>query len=324
MQERFTTKRLTVLVEPGPDRPGAGVFEFTDDFSVFHFGKMPDRIPDKGEAICRMAAANLERLAKRGVPTHFRARLGPRRIEFDLYRVLDPARAPIAPGERAYFVPLQVVYRNALPEGASLFRRLDRGEIALADVGMSERPAPGTALPRPLIEYTTKLEETDRFIPRARAQALAALSDEQLAEIERLTLEVDAAMTEHARSVGLELADGKVEFAVSPTGSIVLVDVAGTPDENRFLLDGFHISKQVLRDCYLRTGLEEQVRGWVARARDPRHRPEPPRLPPAFVEAVADLYRALCERWLGERIFGAPELERAVDALRAVDTPPLG
>ena len=67
-----SVKNLTVLKEATAKEMGVGVFEFTDDYSVFDYGKMPDTIPLKGEALCRMSAYNFVELGKKGVKSHFR------------------------------------------------------------------------------------------------------------------------------------------------------------------------------------------------------------------------------------------------------------
>jgi len=50
---------------------GRGALVFTDDYSVFDWGKMPDEIPDKGASLCAMGAFNFELLEREGVPTHY-------------------------------------------------------------------------------------------------------------------------------------------------------------------------------------------------------------------------------------------------------------
>ncbi|MFB6134283.1 MAG: phosphoribosylaminoimidazolesuccinocarboxamide synthase, partial [Halanaeroarchaeum sp.] len=57
---------------PTRDSLGRGRFEFTDDYSVFDWGKMPDTIPEKGASLCTMGAYNFELLEEAGVPTHYR------------------------------------------------------------------------------------------------------------------------------------------------------------------------------------------------------------------------------------------------------------
>ena len=51
---------------------GRGSFVFTDDYSVFDWGKMPDEIPEKGASLCTMGAYNFQLLEANDVPTHYR------------------------------------------------------------------------------------------------------------------------------------------------------------------------------------------------------------------------------------------------------------
>jgi phosphoribosylaminoimidazole-succinocarboxamide synthase len=100
------------------------------------------------------------------------------------------------------------------------------------------------------------------------------------------------------------------------SGEVLLADVAGTPDESRYLLGEQHISKQVLRDCYARTDLREQVRLWASHGRPPAEKPCPAELGSERVNLVSDMYKALCERWLQTHIWDAPDLAEVMGALR--------
>jgi phosphoribosylaminoimidazole-succinocarboxamide synthase len=62
-----------VLVDEEPDEGlGRGRFRFTDAYSVFDWGEMPDAVPDKGAALCTMGAFNFTLLEINEVPTHYR------------------------------------------------------------------------------------------------------------------------------------------------------------------------------------------------------------------------------------------------------------
>ncbi|HWU87789.1 MAG TPA: adenylosuccinate synthase [Kofleriaceae bacterium] len=318
MPKRWSTKNLHVIEPATAARTGLGIFEFTDDYSVFHFSKMPDQIPGKGEALSRMAGFTLERVRRAGVPTHFVSFDPPNQMKIRLVRVINPAERPLSPSDWSRLIPLQVICRNQLPVGASVFRRLAWGAVTLAQLGLREPPQPGQQLERPLIEFTTKLEEIDRFVTPEEAQALAGLDDKQFARVKELVLQVNAIVTRRAAEVGLVHADSKVELGIDATGQIMLVDTAGTPDENRFTWNGHHVTKQVLRDYYLARGLEKEVQVWAAQGRPRETWPRPERLPAEYVAAAADLYRSLCERWTGERIWGAPDLERVVERLASL------
>lgn len=279
---------------------------------------MPDQIEGKGEAICRMAALNLRLFEENGIETHFRKFIAPNRIEFQLLRILDPARQPIPEGERNYFVPLQVVFRNSLPTGSSVFRRIQRGTATLAQFGWSSLPRPGTILDSPVIEFMTKLEEIDRFISEADARRLAGLTEKQWTALKQMTLAVNDVITRKAESVGLHHADGKLEFGVNDRGAIFLVDVAGTPDENRFVMDGFDISKQVLRNYYAPTELERKIQQWAATGVPRSSWEQPPRVPQELLAPMSQLYKSLCETWTGERIWSAPPLSKVVQTLASM------
>ncbi len=51
---------------------GTGRFLFSDRYSVFDWGEMPDHIDGKGAALCLMGAYCFEQLEKIGVKTHYK------------------------------------------------------------------------------------------------------------------------------------------------------------------------------------------------------------------------------------------------------------
>ena len=125
-----SVKAFEVETEPTATTLGRGAFVFSDDYSVFDWGRMPDEIPEKGRTLCLMGAANFEALETAGIPTHYRGvtadgRTGrttelekpPRRMEIELTRVPElPFRdgsydyeAYHAAGGENYLVPLEIV-----------------------------------------------------------------------------------------------------------------------------------------------------------------------------------------------------------------------
>ncbi|WP_327587148.1 hypothetical protein OHA25_09170 [Nonomuraea sp. NBC_00507] len=147
------------------------------------------------------------------------------------------------------------------------------------------------------------------------AQRLAGLSDEQFQAMRDTTVKVNEVLTGHARKLGLSHSDGKVEFLVSSDAGIVLADSPGTPDESRLMFNGVHCGKQVLRNWYVDNGLEVPVRRLIAEG-VPRGRwPQPAPLPPEFLPVMSDLYRSLSETWTGERLWNAPDLKAATQAV---------
>lgn len=312
----YTTKNLEIIEPPTATKEGVGVFEYTDDYTVFFYGRMPDRIPGKGEAICRMAAFNLAMLEEAGVPTHFRRFLPPNRIEFDLARIVDPDVEPLTPDAANYVVPLQILARNALPQGSSVHRRLVAGTLIPSDIGLSVIPAVGELLARPVVEYATMLTEPKRFIDAMKAQRIAGLTDDQFQAMLDTTVKVNEVITRHASELGLTHSDGNFEYVVSSDGRIVLADSPGTPDGSRFLFDGVHCGKQIIRNWYSDHGLEPPVKQWVADGLPRSKWPTPASLPPEFIPVMSDLYRSLSEAWTGQRRRNASDLPAAVQAVR--------
>ncbi|GAA1215106.1 phosphoribosylaminoimidazolesuccinocarboxamide synthase [Kitasatospora nipponensis] len=310
-----STKNLQIVEPPTAAREGVGIFEYTDNYTVFHYGRMPDPIPGKGEAVCRMAVANFTMLEAAGVRTHFRRFIAPNRIEFTLARPPASTARPFTPEQGSYLLPLQVLFRNELPPGSSVHRRLAAGDLTAADVGLRVIPTVGEKLERPLIEYATTREVVNRFITPGEARRLAGLDDEQFEAMRETTLKVNEVLTGHAARIGLSHCDGKVEYLVTGDRELTLADSPGTPDESRLMFNGVHCGKQILRDWYVTSGREIPV-GRLIAAGTPRSQwPHPPPLPPAFVPVMTDLYRALSEAWTGERLWDAPDLKAATRAV---------
>src|SRR3989344_7896944 len=59
-----SVKDLQTLEKPTETQSGEGIFEFSDRWSAFDWGTMPDGIPGKGPALAMMAAHTFEQLEK--------------------------------------------------------------------------------------------------------------------------------------------------------------------------------------------------------------------------------------------------------------------
>ena len=313
-----SVKNLVVEREATEDAMGIGVFEFTDDYSVFDYGKMPDTIPGKGEALCRMSAYNFKELEnKYSIKTHFRKFTPPNKMQVSLVRVLMPQDNQIKEEGRNYLVPLEIMFRNSLPAGSSIFKRLESGELDVSDLDLIEMPQPGHKFEKAFLDVSTKLEPIDRYLSWDEAMDLAKISEDQLYELKEIALNINDFITDKATSIGIEHADGKVEFGITPKNELMLVDVCGTLDENRFLWNGIHVSKQVARDYYKTTPwyveLENAKRSNVEKADWPK--PEP--LPPEFIAIVSNMYKGVCDAWTGEQHFKAPSIEHIMNEYKA-------
>ncbi|ATL66199.1 phosphoribosylaminoimidazolesuccinocarboxamide synthase [Nocardia terpenica] len=305
--KRWSSKDLKVLVPPVGGRPGEGIFVFSDRYSVFDFGVMPDEIPGKGAASCAMAVRSFELFEQADIWTHFLEQVADNAIRIQLLDVdTDGSKGPAGPGRT---IPLQVVYRLALPRESSVHRRAAAGTLDHATVPpYGDAGAPWLA--EPMVEFTTKYEETDRFIGRAEAARVGGVDPADLAVLTELTTGVARVLERHCAAVGLTLADGKAEFGFDGDRRPILIDHAGTPDENRFYLGATPVCKELLR--FLHPGLREVVQRLVA-DRIPRDRwPRPEPLAPDLVAATAEIYAALAAAWTtGPAV--AERLHRAVE-----------
>src|SRR6056297_502740 len=363
------------------DSLGRGRFVFTDAYSVFDWGQMPDAIPRKGASLCAMGAFNFELLEDEGVPTHYRgvvdpgetgdeagsepgagdgsepgagdgsepgagdgsepdpvpladATAPPTEMAIDLTQVPDlPYDGPDAgydydafhaAGGEHYLVPLEVVFRNRVPVGSSLRRRADPADFGLdaaPAIDADEWPDEPVDLPEPVVEFSTKYEEQDRYLTREEADRIAGAAD--VDALESLALDVNRVVTERAETAGFAHEDGKIE-CLFYNGTVAVADVVGTFDENRFSLGGHQLSKEVIRQCYKR----EQP-DWVeavsaaktdvvdADIADWRQLcdVDPIGLPDDVVTAVSEMYAAGANAYTETEWFDVPPVETAVDRL---------
>jgi len=253
-------------------------------------------------------------------------------MEVKLVRVLKPQIKDGKPDysvfrtERSNFlIPLEIMYRNSLPKGSSIFHRLEKGEITYQDLGIDHYPEPGVKLERPIIDVSTKLERSDRYLDWHTAQQVAALSDEEAQDIRRIVLGVNAFITSRTLEVGLNNEDGKIELAFDPDRKLILVDAVGTPDECRFSANGVHISKEVARVFYRKTNWYKVVQ-W---AKEEARRTEiedwkklvderPPNLDERVKGEISNLYMACANALTERKWFDAPKLGDVVKQLEGL------
>lgn len=336
-----SVKDLQVLQVPSLDKPGVGWFVFSDRYSVFDWGEMPDHIPDKGAALCLIGAWFLERFATEGYATHFRGLVENKR-SLPLNQLAEPSsimevsmvNVPDVPvdteGNYDYqvyasrpaniLIPLEVIFRNRLPGGSSIFKRLESGQITLDQLGLHQMPQPGAKLPKPIIDVSTKLEITDRYMDWQEATQISGMNADERQELQQLTLHINDTITAATATLGLVHEDGKVEFAFDGDRNIMLVDVLGTPDECRFTMDGTAVSKEVARIWYRKTDWYTKVEAAkkAGRLNWKTLVETPPPLPPDLLNAIADLYRGFANELTGRTWFAAPSLATTVATLRVL------
>jgi phosphoribosylaminoimidazole-succinocarboxamide synthase len=327
-----SVKDLTILEQPGINKTGSGIFTFSDRYSVFDWGEMPDHIYNKGKALCLIGAHFFEKLGHKGVNSHYRALIeddknvkidslkkASNKMSVKLLRVLKPKVINGAYDYSDYkniknnfLIPLEVIYRNNLPAGSSIFKRLDAGTLSLSDIGLDKRPMPGETLNASIVEASTKLEITDRYISWEEAQKISGLSDREIDQIEKLTLLINGLISAEADKIGLINEDGKIEFGMDENRNIIVVDVTCTPDECRFTYKGVPVSKEVARDFYRKTAWyteTEKTKNENRHSWKDRVKINPPAMPDKFLKLISSMYQACCNEITGRDWFTVQPLQ---------------
>ncbi len=343
-----SVKDLEVIHKPTLTEMGTGRFVFSDRYSVFDWGEMPDHIEGKGAALCLMGAYCFEQLEKIGVKTHYKGLVNEKgkavivselkapsnMMEVALVNIYRP-KINIANGKIIHdysmytstlkncLIPLEIIYRNGLPEGSSVFKRLAQGKLTLKELGIDHQPKPGETLSKPIFDVSTKLEETDRYLPWIEAQKIAGVTDLELTNIKSVLLKADETITRVAASAGLKNEDGKIELAFDDKRKLILVDVLGTLDECRFTYEGVHVSKEVARQFYKKTSwyndLEQAkkdaeakgVQDWKSLCNS-----QPPKLDPNLKTIISQMYMAVANEMTNIKLFNTPKLAKIISAYR--------
>ncbi|NWG10328.1 phosphoribosylaminoimidazolesuccinocarboxamide synthase [Candidatus Bathyarchaeota archaeon] len=340
-----SVKDLEIVKKPTENAMGVGRFHFSDRYSVFDWGEMPDNIDGKGAALCMMGAYCFERLEEKGIKTHYRGLVStddkvvafdelkqPTSImEFNLVNVYKP-KAYKENGKlvydysffttalRNYLIPLEIIYRNGLPEGSSIFKRLEQGTITLQELGLDHNPKPGEKLAKPIFDVSTKLEESDRYLTWKEAKRIAGLTDGKVAAVREVLLRANNVISEIAAVAQLENEDGKIELAFDSERKLMIVDIVGTLDECRFTYKGLHVSKEVARQFYRKTewysdvenakktAEKQGIKDWKRICKS-----QPPRLDPQLRMIISEMYMAAANELTRHRLF---DVSRFVEVIK--------
>jgi phosphoribosylaminoimidazole-succinocarboxamide synthase len=340
-----SVKDLQVVQKPTQTAMGTGRFLFSDRYSVFDWGEMPDHIEGKGAALCLMGAYCFEQLEKKGVKTHYKGLVNKQGkavkvselespssiMEVSLVNIYRP-KTTVAQGKIIHdysiytselkncLIPLEIIYRNGLPDGSSVFKRLAQGKVTLKDLGLDHQPQPGETLSKPIFDVSTKLEETDRYVTWTEAQKISGLTDPELADVKAILLKADETITIAAANAGLKNEDGKIELAFDNKRQLILVDVLGTLDECRFSFEGVHVSKEVARQFYKKTDwytdLEQAKKDAEARGvQDWKSlcKSQPPKLDLKLKTVISQMYMAVANEMSGKELFNTPKLVKVIE-----------
>lgn len=279
-------------------------FRFTDQISVFD-KIIPSSIPRKGETLNKTSVFWFEKLRELGVKTHYISSPAANVMRVKRVNVIHDYYKMTA-DTRNFLIPLEVICRHYI--AGSLNDKILRGEITGEMLGFEPGHTPkyGEKLPKPMIEFTTKLEPVDRKLTEEEALEISGLSIEELSKIKDIVLLIDKIIAEVAAANNLIHVDGKKEFGMDENRNIMLLDTFGTLDEDRWWdMDKWQegkineLSKEFVRMHYRNTGYFSELED--ARAKG---LPEPdiPALPPDVIAQTTELYVRMYERITGRKL----------------------
>lgn len=246
------------------------IFKYSNRYSIFDWGEMPDEIPHKGEALASMTGNFFKHLRQCGMDSHFVRALDGNSVEVRAVEVLRPRWTGEAYDYEVYrarptqcLVPFEVIFRRHLGQGNSLEGRLQKAPEYLQDLGLTEMPRAGHSFHPPLIEISTKLESSDRYLSRHEIESMSVVSEKEERALRQRTQEIAMELEQLFASFGVKLWDGKLEFAFGPESEgereLLLVDSIG-PDELRLTYEGLPLSKEFLRQIYAKSSWSEAVK----------------------------------------------------------------
>ncbi len=249
---------------------------------------LPTPIPDKGRILTSLTLFWLDFL---GIPNHL--------LETDPAKMGEPfaSHAAVLAGRtclvrKTRVLPFECVARGYLA-GSGWKEYQQHGTVCgqALPAGLTQ----AAKLPEPIFTPATKAEVGhDENVPFERM--VADLGGDLALLVRQRTLDIYRQASAHAASRGLILADTKLEWGVTPTGEVILIDEVLTPDSSRFWpADQWRagtnppsFDKQYLRD-------------WLAANWDQQG--DPPTLPDEVVEQTRRRYHEAHERLTGRRLF---------------------
>lgn len=180
--------------------PSLCIVSYKDDATAFN-GQKKGTILGKGAINNRLTNYFMKLLESKGIPTHF----------------VEEINDTDAVVKKVTIVPLEVIIRN-----------ISAGSFA-ARYGVEE----GIVFDQPTIEFSYKCDElNDPLINDYHAIALKLATPEEIEIIKKMAFQVNDALKEFWKSVGVTLVDFKLEFGRLPDGTIILADEI-SPDTAR-------------------------------------------------------------------------------------------
>lgn len=306
------------------------LFEFSDRYSLFDWGEMPDHLENKGQALAMMGALFFKEVEKHQIPHHFISlsdktgqQLDWTPTSFLKVKKVSVTRPPKLENGYDYsfykstpqagLVPLEVMFRFGAGSGSSLAKRVQQNPALMSQWNLNKLEE-GKLWDLPLIDFSTKLEKGDRYLTHTEAQELAGLNPTEFSTLVESTTKVALILRNIFNDLGMELWDGKLEWGFTPGADrgFMLVDSIGL-DELRLQKNGKSLSKEFLREYYRATPWFKQL----TTAKDIAERTgqdfkklcneEPPHLLPEQKDLATSLYLSftndLAMRVIGKTIF---------------------
>lgn len=174
---------------------------FKDDITAFN-GQRTEQMEHKGILNNQISALLFEYLNCNGIATHYLKTLN-ERVQCCVY---------------ARTIPIEVIVRNYAAGSACQRFMIEEG----------------VQLSQPIIEFCLKSDElNDPFINETHALAFNLASKEEIAEIVKMTYDINDLLVSYLKKSRILLADYKLEFGVDHHGRILLIDEI-SPDTCRF------------------------------------------------------------------------------------------
>lgn len=175
--------------------------EYKDDATAFN-GEKKGSISHKGELNNKISAIFFNLLKNNGVENHF------------VEKISDKEQIV----KKVTIIPVEVVVRNLA--AGSMAKRL----------GLEE----GLKLEQPIVEFYYKDDALgDPLITEDHIYLLKAATSEQVQEIKKQALQINEILVKNMLKSNTILVDFKLEFGVTPEGSLILADEI-SPDTCRF------------------------------------------------------------------------------------------
>ena len=349
------------------------VFEFSDRYSVFDWGGMPDELDGKGKSLAYMAwmffdirgdsarwrnwelAPNLKEmfegnevlndLRENGAIHHCISLVDDNgqevkeltnNLAVKAVNVYHPESSSVDGNLNwdyskyqekltSSLVPLEVIFRFGVPAGSSLLSRVKDNDY-VQSLGLTSAPKEGDRFDFPVVEFSTKLETTDRYITQKYAQEIAGLNDVETKRLKDLVSIMAVRLKDIFAEIGVELWDGKFELGFASdldadgNRKFMFVDSIG-PDELRLTYKGQQLSKENLRHCYRDSDWYQGVEKAKVLA-DERGEKDwkkicieelkltPPHLDKEVVEKFGQMYKGLANT-IAEKFYGKGPFEGA-------------